>query len=115
MREYRRFWVALTVLALLSPIGVYLPGIMQAGPAWGEWGLDEIRQMLGYAPAGMERHAGVWQAPLRDYALSLRGEPTASRRGLAYLLSAFVGTAACGGGGYLLARWVTGRRGRGRA
>ena len=115
MRDHRKFWVALIVLALVSPIGLYLPRIMKAGSAWGEWGVEEIKQMIGYAPAGMEKHAEIWKAPIPDYALPGQGQAPLSRRGLAYLLSAFVGIAACGVGGYVLARWLTGRRGKRRA
>lgn len=114
MKEYRRFWLALLVLALLSPIGLYLPEVMRVGSAWGEWGLEEIRHMIGYAPAGMERHAEIWKAPIPDYALPGQGEALLSHRGLAYVLSAFLGMAACGAGGFFLTRWVTKGRGRRR-
>jgi hypothetical protein len=33
MNEYRRLWIALLVLALLSPIGLYLPSVLKAGAA----------------------------------------------------------------------------------
>lgn len=112
MREYRKFWMALVALALVSPIGLYLPQIMKAGSAWGEWGVEEIKQMIGYAPAGMEKHANIWKAPIPDYALPGQGQASPSRLGLAYLLSAFAGIAACGVGGYVLARWLTGSRGK---
>lgn len=46
MKEFRVFWITLLVMALASPIGLYLPSLMKAGAAWGEWGLDEIRQMI---------------------------------------------------------------------
>ena len=32
-------------LALLSPLGLILPRIMNAGAAWGEWGVDEIKNV----------------------------------------------------------------------
>jgi cobalt/nickel transport protein len=114
MRDYRRLWIGLVILALVSPIGLYLPELMRAGAAWGEWGVDEIKQMIGYAPAGMERHAEVWKAPIPDYALPGREQASPSHLSLAYVLSAFVGIAACGGGGYLLTRWVIAGRGKRR-
>jgi cobalt/nickel transport protein len=115
MREYRRLWIGLVVLALISPIGLYLPELMRAGTAWGEWGVDEIKQMIGYAPAGMERHAEVWKAPIPDYALPGQEQAPLSRRGLTYVLSGLLGIAACGGGGYLLTRRVIAGRGKRRA
>lgn len=115
MKEYRKLWTALILVALVSPLGLYLPTIMQAGSAWGEWGLEEIRHMIGYAPAGMERHAGIWKAPFPDYGLPGQEKAPASHPGLSYIVSAFVGIAACGGGGYLLTRWLMRCQGKNRA
>ena len=110
MRDYRRLWIALAILALLSPLGLILPRIMNAGAAWGEWGVDEIKQMIGYAPRGMERTADLWRAPLSDYALPGQENALLSHLSLSYVLSAFLGISVCGGGGYLLSRWLTGSR-----
>lgn len=115
MRAYRKFWVVLLVMALASPLGLYLPRIMQAGSAWGEWGLEEIRQRIGYAPAGMERTANIWKAPIPEYTLPGSQNAPLSRVSLSYILSAFLGIAACGGTAYGLTRWLAGRRGKGRA
>lgn len=110
MKEFRSFWFVLLVLALASPIGLYLPEIMKAGAAWGEWGVEEIKRMIGYAPSGMERTADLWKAPFPDYALPGQEGSPLFRLSLSYVLSAFLGIAVCGGGGYLLARWLTGSR-----
>ena len=110
MREYRNFWIALLILAVLTPVGLYLPHILKAGSAWGEWGIAEVKEMIGYSPAGMEREAGRWKAPLPEYALPGEGKAPLSRQSLSYILSAVVGIAACGAGGYLLARWLRRRR-----
>jgi hypothetical protein len=115
MKEYRRLWAALIVMALVSPIGLYLPRIMQAGSAWGEWGVDEIKQLIGYAPAGMEKHADIWKAPIPDYALPGQEQAPLSHLSLSYILSALAGIAGCGVGGYLLARCLTVSRGKRRA
>lgn len=114
MRETRNFWIALLILAVLTPVGLYLPHALKAGSAWGEWGIGEVKRMIGYAPAGMEREAGRWKAPLPGYAIPGEGNPSLPRQGLSYILSAIVGLAACGAGGYLLARWLrrNGRRTR---
>ena len=111
MTEYGRFWIALLVLALLTPIGLYLPEIYKAGSAWGEWGLAEVKSMVGYVPAGMERESGRWKAPLPDYAPPGHENASLHRLGVYYILSAIAGIAACGAGGYLLTRWM-GRRKR---
>lgn len=109
-REWRRFAAALAVLALLTPVGLYLPEILKAGSAWGEWSVEEVKAMVGYAPKGMERDAEAWRAPMPGYALPGRDGDSVHRRGLYYVLSAFVGIAACGGATWLLARRLTRRR-----
>lgn len=111
MKECRRLWAALIVLALVSPVGLYLPNIMRSGSAWGEWGMAEIRQMVGYVPAGMQ-NTGVWKAPISAYSLPEQEQAHRIHPGFSYALSAFVGIVACGCGGYLLSRWVTGSRKR---
>jgi hypothetical protein len=110
VREYRNYWIALLLLAVLTPVGLYLPRLMKAGSAWGEWGIGEVKKMIGYTPAGMEKEAGRWKAPLPEYALPGEGNAPLSRRSLSQVLSAIVGIAACGAGGYLLARWLRRRR-----
>lgn len=74
----RRFWYGLAGLMLASPLG-----LLAAGTAWGEWGVDDFssaearHEMLqasgGVAPpevvpGGLERLASVWSAPIPDYA-----------------------------------------------
>jgi cobalt/nickel transport protein len=107
MKEYRPYWVALFVIAALSPIGLYLPELLRAGSAWGEWGLDEVRQMIGYAPSGMERLSDLWKAPIPDYAFPGQDAAPLAHRSLSYVLSAFVGVGLCGGVAYVLTRWLT--------
>lgn len=109
MREYRPLIAGLAVMALLTPLGLYLPEVMKAGGAWGEWGVAEIRKMVGYAPRGMEKSAGAWKAPLRDYALPAQDAARPGRRSAGYVVSALAGAAACGGGAYLLARRLAAR------
>src|SRR3990172_12736672 len=111
MREYRNLLIALGVMALLTPIGLYLPQILKAGAAWGEWGIHEVRKMVGYTPAGMEKTADTWKAPMPGYGPPGRGNIPSPTQGFYYLLSAFAGIVACGGAAYLLARWLTGRGG----
>ncbi len=63
--SYRKFWWALGVLIVLSPLG-----LLASGTAWGEWGAEELQKMLGYLPAGMQRLADTWShAPFGDYSL----------------------------------------------
>lgn len=109
-RNARKLWIALGVLAVLTPLGLYLPYVFKGGSAWGEWGIDEVERMLGYAPQGMKRLANLWKAPLPDYALPGQENAPLTRLALSYILSAVAGIAACGGGAWIIARWLAGKK-----
>lgn len=104
MREFRPLVAALVVIALLTPVGIYLPELLEAGSAWGEWGIGEVRKMVGYAPEGMEKTSGSWEAPVPGYAQDGRERSSFLRRGFLYLISALLGVAVCGGAAYLFFR-----------
>lgn len=111
MKVTNKLWIGLAVLILISPIGLILPEVLKAGSAWGEWGLDELKEIVGYVPSGMAKLAELWNAPLPDYAF--RGWERASlfHQGLAYVVSAVVGTALVAGITILIGR-VLARRER---
>ncbi len=74
-------WGALGVLALATPVG-----LLASGTAWGEWGVDELKDLgLGFIPSGLQRFAAWWPAPLPDYGFPRMGAV------IGYMLSAFVG------------------------
>jgi hypothetical protein len=108
MKTTRKLWIALAVLALLSPLGLILPAYFNAGGAWGEWSAEELRKLIGFVPAGMERLSRLWQAPLPDYAVPGQ-HPGIIHRGLGYVLTALIGLAVTAGFAYILAR-VFGRK-----
>ncbi|MHB9109187.1 MAG: cobalt transporter CbiM [Armatimonadota bacterium] len=70
-----RLGLALGVLVLLTPLGLYVPALVNAGGAWGEWGPEELPAKLAehgqpaQVPPHLERLSAVWKAPLPDYAL----------------------------------------------
>jgi cobalt/nickel transport system permease protein len=89
-------WGVLAVVLLLTPLG-----ILASGTAWGEWGAKDfsnaavraqIAAASGHAappaaaPSGLARWAGVWTAPLPDYAPHF-----VKSAGFGYLLSAMFG------------------------
>lgn len=111
MKEYRPFWIALLAMALVSPLGLYLPEVLEAGGAWGEWSLEEVKRMVGYAPSGMEQLADLWKAPIPDYALPGQEEAPIAHRSLSYILSALLGVGLCGGTTFVVTRWLTKREG----
>ena len=86
----KKLWIGLIIMALLTPLGVYLPEKLGAGDAWGEWGTETIEKMLGYVPEGMKKIADIWKAPVSDYNL---GGDSASMtvKIISYVVSAVVG------------------------
>jgi cobalt/nickel transport system permease protein len=96
-RKTRPLWTALAVLMVLTPLG-----IVAAGSAWGEWSAGDFSsaparlrmaaasgnvQPPPNAPAGLERLASLWTAPMPRYA-----PPFLKSAAFGYLLSAVFGT-----------------------
>ena len=79
----RSAWIALGVVALLSPLG-----LIATGDAWGEWGAEDFMAATGldYVPQYIA-HGFTWNALLPDY--SLAGLPDI----VGYILSAVIGIA----------------------
>jgi len=89
-RLEKKLWLWLFVMALLSPLGIILPGKFGAEGAWGEWGADALEKLLGYIPGGLKRTADIWAAPIRNYTFG--GEDALiSTRIVSYIVSAFIG------------------------
>ena len=88
--RYRPILIALLVLVVLTPIG-----LIATGTAWGEYGTDEIKNMVGYIPRGMAQMADKWNALMPDYSLPALGDGQAASIG-GYILSAVVGIAVVG-------------------
>lgn len=95
-----RIGIAFLALLALSPLG-----LLAQGDAWGEWDSKEVKERVGYVPAGIERQEqSGWKGlgVLADYG---------SERGpLFYILSACVGAGALVGAFWLLGRGVSRRR-----
>jgi cobalt/nickel transport system permease protein len=96
-RSAKPLWLALAALMILTPLG-----ILAAGSAWGEWAPEDfanpgVRQQIAAAsgsqappaavPAGLQRLASVWTAPMPRYA-----PPFLRSASFGYLLSAVTGT-----------------------
>ena len=92
----RPFWLGLAALMIATPLG-----LLAAGTAWGEWGLDDfknptVRTEIAAAshnasppmnpPSGLEHLAGVWTAPFPDYAPAFIKSAS-----FGYILSAMIG------------------------
>jgi hypothetical protein len=89
----KKLWIGLLIMALLTPLGIYLPEKFRAGDAWGEWGTDKIHELLGYVPAGLKKMADLWKAPVPDY--NFGGESAAfGSQVISYVISGIIGIAA---------------------
>ena len=95
-RMTRPFWAGLGALMALTPLG-----LLAAGTAWGEWGVEdfqkpEMREQIAQAsgnitppeqvPQGLARLAGIWTAPMPDYAPAFMHNAS-----FGYIVSAVVG------------------------
>ena len=88
MRRYKKVWIPLVILVVLSPLG-----LLASGTAWGEWGTDEIKGLLGYIPQGLSRLADINHiAFLPDYSFPGLNESFAGQAA-GYYISAIVGVA----------------------
>jgi len=92
----QRLAIGLLVLAVLTPLGLYLPSLFHAGSAWGEWGPDEIGQHAGYVPSGLKRLDSSWHALMPDYALPNQGSSKLPSLSLTYIGSAVLGVLVIG-------------------
>ena len=87
MKKYIPVFALIAVLIAACPLG-----LLATGTAWGEWGADEIAEIvtdgkaLGYTPSGLESGWSL-DVPMPDYALEGMNET------LAYILSAVIGVA----------------------
>lgn len=89
----KKLWIGLLIMALSTPLGIYLPKIAGSGGAWGEWDTDALEKMLGYVPEGMKKIINIWKSPVPDY--NLGGEGASSGiQSLWYVFSALLGLAA---------------------
>lgn len=104
MKTTTKLWIGIGILAVLSPIGIYLPEKFNAGSAWGEWGTDEIKGLIGYIPSGLEKIASIWNAVLPDYAFKGWEEKAFGHLSFAYIVSAIVGIALCVGGTWMIGK-----------
>jgi cobalt/nickel transport protein len=93
MKITTKLWIGLGVLIVLSPLGLLIPEHFKAGAAWGEWSMDEIKKLVGYAPKGLEKLAHLWNAPLSDYAFKGWEQKGLSHLSFAYIISAVAGIA----------------------
>lgn len=91
MKITTKFWIGLIILIALSPLGLIMPDHFKAGSAWGEWGAEEMQELVGYIPKGLEKLSNIWNAPLPDYAFKGWEEKGLAHLSFAYIISAILG------------------------
>lgn len=85
--RYRPFLIALSVLIVLSPLG-----LLATGTAWGEWGTGEIKNMIQYVPQGLEKLSQFWKSWIPDYQIPGL-QNNFFELSIGYIISAVVGVA----------------------
>lgn len=91
MKTATKLWLFLVILAIISPIGLILPAYFKAGGAWGEWGADELKVLVGYMPQGLVKLSSLWNAPIPDYAFKGWEDKPLYHLSVAYIVSAIIG------------------------
>ena len=82
----KKYFIFLGLLILLTPLG-----LLAEGTAWGEWGQEELRKMLGFVPQGIATAEHWWKAFFPDYSIAgLGGKFFGSAA--SYLISAVIGS-----------------------
>ncbi|MFH1824390.1 MAG: PDGLE domain-containing protein [Candidatus Firestonebacteria bacterium] len=107
MKITTKLWIGIAILIVLSPIGLLLPEHFKAGDAWGEWGIDKVKEMVGYIPQGLEKLSSLWSAPIPDYAFKGWEEKSLTSLSIAYISSAIIGILVCVGLTFLLGKFLT--------
>ena len=96
----KTFAIGLVTLVILAPLG-----LLAVGETFGEWGPEEVKEKLGFVPPGLEKLSSLWSAPMSDYALPSIGD-SMTAAATAYILSAVLGVAICGGLLYFVGKKV---------
>ena len=91
MKAYKKYLIFFAILIVLSPIGIWLPELLHAGDAWGEWSVESVKEQTGAEPAGMKKDAALYEAPIPDYNLANEKEGLRSASA-SYIVSGLVGT-----------------------
>ncbi len=106
MKLTTKLWIGVGILAIVTPIGLILPDKLQAGAAWGEWGAEEFKGLVGYVPAGLEKLSSLWNAIMPDYAFKGWESKGLGHMSFAYIIAAIIGIVLCAGATYFLGKFL---------
>jgi cobalt/nickel transport protein len=90
MELKKKLWIGIVVLILISPVGIILPMVFDAGDAWGEWSAETVEKLIGFIPEKLKANADLWTAPIPDYNLGSEESPLYAQI-LSYVLSGIIG------------------------
>jgi cobalt/nickel transport system permease protein len=99
-KSFRPLWIALSLLVLLTPLG-----LLAQGPAWGEWSPEELSSVVGFVPKGIEELSGLWSGLLPDY--SVPGWYSGPLAVAGYVVSALLGMLLVAGVALGISRLLT--------
>jgi cobalt/nickel transport protein len=106
MKLMTKLWIGMGILAVISPLGIILPVKLKAGSAWGEWGAEEFKGLVGYVPRGIEKLSSLWNALMPDYAFRGWEHKGMGHLSFAYIAAAIIGIALCAGVTYLIGKFL---------
>jgi hypothetical protein len=86
----KKIMIALLILTVLTPAGIFLPMLFNAGDAWGEWSAETLKKFIGYVPEGLVKYTDTWKAPLTDYTLNGSDSSLVHQSGY-YIVSGIIG------------------------
>ncbi len=104
MKTLSKLWIGIAFLAVITPLGLYVPYKLNSKSAWGEWSAQEIKMLVGYIPGELEKVSGVWKAPVSGYGAHGWFGKDAAHRGFGYFLSGIIGIAACVGIAFIIGK-----------
>lgn len=87
----RKLWKGIIILAILSPLGIILPYIFNAGAAWGEWGPEELKELIGRVPEGLEKLSNLGKPLFPDYNLKIWEDGNLLQQSLGYIITGLIG------------------------
>jgi len=94
-KNLRNAIIVIGILVILTPLG-----LIATGTAFGEWNLQELKERIGYVPAGLGGLSSIWNAPLSDYGVPGIGGS------VGYVISAAVGVILCLCTAYVLGKFI---------
>jgi cobalt/nickel transport protein len=92
-KTQKKLWAGLVVLALVTPIGIILPRLLNSGDAWGEWGTETLEKLVGFVPEGLKKYAEFWKAPVPGYNFG-GGDGSMAVQLVSYIVSGIIGIIA---------------------